>query len=747
MTHKHRLVSLAGIVVGLVALVGSSAPPLAWGAEQTSPREPTPPPRLALLIGVQSYPKLGVQRQLSGSRNDVRLVHALLVDRFGFRPDEIVTLLDERATGASIRSEMGRLVERLSAISADGPAAQVVFYFSGHGSRVPDQEEGHRDCDEEDGLDETLVPYDAEREGGDQDIRDDELYAFVEAVCSGGAARVWTVLDCCHSGTGVRGVTTIRRLDRNVAPRESASGEPRKIKPKRLPDDAVVLSACRASEVEPEYRESDQSYGLLTRFLVQALRETPDVSALSYGMLRQMIVDRYQRDAVVPAPTPQLEGTAESLRHVVLGAGSQCDREPYFRAEPLGGDGRTVRLAAGAFHGITVGSLYQLYERPEQIAWQPDRTGDAQPSLAWLEIESVDGLTATARAFQWADAGQSTKTEIGLPRDFQHGYAVERYHEHAHPGARLRVVRAIDAEADGPPLGPDDPAVPPAVRDGLMSIRGAGESQWLTWVEGDAACDLLLRIDGHYAALFPAIGMTAGAPRGDRVRGASIPASLRGGWGPIDLAAPDEAGEQLKDYLRRIVRARNLIRLAATQTAGGGQARVDIELLAVKLNRDLEIETSRRWAPDAERSLVMQKDDLFALSATLAPSSPKAMYVTVLAIDPDMQIHAVLPHQEGVGLVDQQRLEPGASRTSSPYQCTEPYGPHQAIVLATEDPNDFQMLAQPALPRTRSTTTGSPLDELLLEHTYFRTRGRRPRPQQSADPSWSATLLRWEAVP
>jgi len=746
MTQKQRLASLAGIVVALV-LVGASAGSWASAPEQTATREPNTRPRLALLIGIQSYPQLGAHRQLNGSRNDVSLVSTLLVDRFGFRPDQVVTLLDDGATGASIRREMGRLVERLGRVSADGPAAQVVFYFSGHGSRVPDQEEGHPDCDEEDGLDETLVPYDADEEGGDQDIRDDELHHFVEAVCSRGAARVWAVLDCCHSGTGVRGATTIRRLERNVVAQAPTSGEPRRIKPKRLPDEAVVLSACRASEVEPEYRESDRSYGLLTRFLVEALRETPKASALSYGMLRQMIVDRYQRNAVVPAPTPQLEGTAQALRHVVLGAGGECDRTPYFRAEPLGRDGRTVRLAGGAFHGVTVGSLYQLYERPEQIAWQPDRPGDAPPSLAWLEIESADGLVATARAFQWADAGHTAKTEIGLPRDFRHGYAVERYHEYTHTSARLRVVRAIDPEADGPPLGPDDPAVPPAVRNGLASIRGEGESEWLTWVEGDAACDLLLRIDGHHAALFPATGMTSGEPGGDRVRGASIPVSLRGGWGPIDLAAPDKAAEQLKDYLRRIVRARNLIRLAATQTADGAAARVDLELLAVKLNRDLEIETARRWALAPERSLVMQKDDLFALRATLPPTSPKAMYVTVLAIDPDMQIHAVLPHQEGVGLVDPQRLEPGASRTSSPYQCTEPYGPHQAIVLATEAPNDFHMLAQPALPRTRSTTAGSPLDELLLEQTYFRTRGRRPRPQKSADPSWSATLLRWDAVP
>ena len=97
---EQRLASLAGIVVGLV---GSSAPPLASGAEQTSPGEPTAPPRLALLVGVQSYPQLGPQRQLSGSRNDVRLVNTLLVDRFGFRPDEIVTLLDDRATGPGSR--------------------------------------------------------------------------------------------------------------------------------------------------------------------------------------------------------------------------------------------------------------------------------------------------------------------------------------------------------------------------------------------------------------------------------------------------------------------------------------------------------------------------------------------------------------------------------------------------------------------------------------------------------------------
>ena len=177
-------------------------------------------------------------------------------------------------------------------------------------------------------------------------------------------------------------------------------------------------------------------------------------------------------------------------------------------------------------------------------------------------------------------------------------------------------------------------------------------------------------------------------------------------------------------------------------------AQVELQLLAVQLNPDLEIEGKRPWPVDSEQSLVIGEDDLFALEVRHREASAKPLYVTVLAVDPDMEIQAVLPHQQGIGLFDEQRLEPGKTRVSSPYQCTEPFGPHWAIVLATDEPNDFSMLAQPRLPRIRSATAGSPLEELLWEQTYLRTRGRRrPRPQKSADSSWSAAVLRWDAAP
>jgi hypothetical protein len=737
-------------VVWLSGFFCLMAMPCLSADESRSSPQPASPPRLALLVGVQTYPNLGPQRQLDGCRNDVRLMKDLLVDRFGFRPQDVTTLLDDQATAASIRGELDRLVKDVGDLPPGDEPAQVVFYFSGHGSQVPDQDEGHPDCDERDGLDETLVPYDADREGSDQDVRDDELYRFVEAVSHGGRNSLWIVLDCCHSGTGVRGTTKIRKLARNVAPLAPELAEGRNVTSKRLPERSVLLSACRACEVEPEYREAGRSYGLLTRFLTEVLQQTPAVSTLSYRALREMIVGRYESGAVVPAPTPQLEGSSEALGSVVLGAGEQSDRRPCWKVEPLGSDRRAVRLGAGAFHGVTVGSLYEIYQRPEQIVWNPSRSPDDQQatSLAWLRIDEVEGAAATGRAFQWADRQQRTQIEVGLPREFEQGYAVERYHQHAHLGARLRVVRAIDAEADGPPLGPADPAVPTAIRQTLGAIQDSSESPWLAWVEGDQPCDLLLRIAGRYAALFPAIGMPATSTRRRADRADAVPVSLRGGWGPIDLDDPAEASRQLESYLRRIVRARNLIRVASTQAASRGASQVELQLLAVQLNRDLEIESKRPWPVDSEQSLVIGEDDLLALEVRHRETSAKPLYVTVLAVDPDMEIQAVLPHQQGIGLFDEQRLEPGKTRVSSPYQCTEPFGPHWAIVLATDEPNDFSMLAQPRLPRIRSATAGSPLEELLWEQTYLRTRGRRrPRPQKSADSSWSAAVLRWDAAP
>src|SRR5215211_6925446 len=106
----------------------------------------------ALLIGVDSYPKLSPRRQLDGCVNDAEAMAGILERKFGIPTHSIVLLRDEEATRDGILVAMDKLVD--SAETDD----VVIVHFSGHGSQITD-----REGDEPDGLDETIVPHDGER--------------------------------------------------------------------------------------------------------------------------------------------------------------------------------------------------------------------------------------------------------------------------------------------------------------------------------------------------------------------------------------------------------------------------------------------------------------------------------------------------------------------------------------------------------------------------------------------------------
>jgi hypothetical protein len=69
-------------------------------------------------------------------------------------------------------------------------------------------------------------------------------------------------------------------------------------------------------------------------------------------------------------------------------------------------------VQAGKFHNITVGSLLQLYKRPEQIT---SSNVDADSSIVWLRITKVDGTTSQAQAIRWEDDDRIKSVEAKLP--------------------------------------------------------------------------------------------------------------------------------------------------------------------------------------------------------------------------------------------------------------------------------------------------------------------------------------------
>ena len=371
----------------------------------------------AVLVGIDQYTNLGAEDQLQGAKNDVELLATLLRHRFRFAPNDIVTLVNEAATGQGIRLAMERLAARLNSLPHEGDVIPVVLHFSGHGSQLPDQDEGHADRDESDGLDETLVPADATESGGSQDIRDDELNRILHSLCTNPRVRLWMILDCCHSATGGAGVvqTKWRLLHRMSATRSgipdttiaAASGATLR---KTLPDNAVVLSACRANQLEPEYRDGDKTYGLLTRFLVQTLMDSRAPASMTYRQLIQSIEHRYLLEGI-GGPSPQLEGHVRNLTAPVLGMDQTEETEPTWKAERLLDNSKRVRLQAGRLHGLGVGDLCELFGTAEDAA----KGGVA---LSWLRITTAELQSSEADVITWDD-NQSRYLEHSLPIAFK----------------------------------------------------------------------------------------------------------------------------------------------------------------------------------------------------------------------------------------------------------------------------------------------------------------------------------------
>ena len=147
--------------------------------------------RKALLIGINDYAPAGPGGpDLQGCVPDVQDV-AHTLNALGIvpaKPGTLRILTDVRATRTNILNGLKWLLTKVK------KGDLIIFYYSGHGSQLPDLE-----GDEIDGKDETLCPHDYSTAGM---ITDDDLRQVLSGVPAGVALEV--ILDSCHSGTGTR---------------------------------------------------------------------------------------------------------------------------------------------------------------------------------------------------------------------------------------------------------------------------------------------------------------------------------------------------------------------------------------------------------------------------------------------------------------------------------------------------------------------------------------------------------------
>jgi hypothetical protein len=156
--------------------------------------------RIALLIGIADYPHLvSPQGPLQGPVNDVAALRAVLIERWGFLPGNIRTLVDRQATRAAMLDELRALEKRSS------PGDDVFVFYSGHGTSALDSRLAPP-LPQGSGA---MVPADydpaAARPVDGLIVGRSDLKPIIERLEAGGR-RLWVVSDSCYSGNQVRSV-------------------------------------------------------------------------------------------------------------------------------------------------------------------------------------------------------------------------------------------------------------------------------------------------------------------------------------------------------------------------------------------------------------------------------------------------------------------------------------------------------------------------------------------------------------
>ena len=244
------------------------------------------PVKRALVIGLgeQKDPAWG---KINGDK-DVPFVNDMLT-KAGY--NDIRTLVNQKATKANIVSAF----RSLARVCNDGDV--VYIHFSGHGQQVTDVS-----GDEEDGWDESWIPYDAYLkygvdDRGERHLVDDEVNTLLNAIRSkiGDAGKMLVVVDACHSGTSTRGTDeeeTIRGVNEGFV-------IPDVVHEKRVKeqDRWLTLSACKDYQVNQEMKTP--KVGKLTYALYSVAKE----GAVTEAAVREFVMKNRGRRPQTPVLT------------------------------------------------------------------------------------------------------------------------------------------------------------------------------------------------------------------------------------------------------------------------------------------------------------------------------------------------------------------------------------------------------------------------------------------------------------
>lgn len=277
----------------------------------------------ALIIGINDYQNLPFFSKekkteiedLQGPVNDAHTMKNILLSLFGFREDNILMVLDKNATRDNIINNFKSWL-----INGTKEGDMVFFYYSGHGTQVPDQ-----NFDEEDGLDEALCPYDVVPEGARnideaKIILDDEMGVMFRKLRG---RDVIVIIDSCHSATmPTRGVGKMPLIYLEKTPGIRDKFLPIKITgaergkkafsrdiptQKDIPEGQIFLYSSREDEKSFEMAYPDGFHGIFTFHIVDILKKKRNITYAQLHKEVKDIITRKEKIGLLFRQTPQIE--------------------------------------------------------------------------------------------------------------------------------------------------------------------------------------------------------------------------------------------------------------------------------------------------------------------------------------------------------------------------------------------------------------------------------------------------------
>jgi hypothetical protein len=709
-----------------------------------TPASAAPPARRALLIGIEDYSASGLRGtpppvrrnwlNLHGAVDDAEAMRAMLVEEYEFLPRDIVLLTNQQATRAAI---LGAIASHLTQASRAGDI--VVFYFAGHGSRVPNSL-----STEYDKRDESIVPADSRV--GAPDIRDKELRRLFNGVLDRGA-KLTVILDSCNSASGTRGLLTGARV-RGVRPdpRDVADGTPEGVAPEDR--GALVIAAAQDYEMARETLvEGTTDRGVFSWALLRAIARAEDDEPAMETFLRAQAILRGE----AADQHPVISGTDEARLTPLFGTRVRRKARDVFIVESV--RDRRIVLQGGWTHGLTVGSeLVARGDRSVRLEVTA-MTGLAQSEARLVSPRKTIEPGTVFELAVWA-APPTRPLRVWMPTTANHEARVQWARDLARLAPRKNIRWITDPTEETPTH--------------LLRVR---EATWelLTW-KGNVE---------RLGARTPAAALARIPSRAALFVQLPVPASMIGtidvGPGTDREAIVPTARPEHADFILTGRLANDTVSYAWVRPHGAGtessalpqrtawqpsNGALALRYAVIRLRRiqawhllesppaaaftyGLSLRRDRDRAPVRDRFLTAGEAYSLVMRARLS-RPPEQRFVYAFMIDGDGKGVLLFPLHGSVENrfpVRRGNTPPAEIVLDGSFDVTEPYGLDTYFLLSTDEP-----LADPWILEWDG-VRGSPAATTPLEELLIRTAGARAPAQPVRIPSrWSIERLLLESV-